>query len=96
MLRLLTGTQRPAIEPGEEDATMDVYIFQAALWCEECGEAIRGRLTESGNAPGDAEDEGSYDSDDFPKGPFPDGGGEADTEQCCDGCGCELDNEVSR
>ena len=67
---------------------MDVYIFQAALWCEECGEAIRGRLTESGNAPGDAEDEGSYDSDDFPKGPFPDGGGEADTEQCCDGCGC--------
>ena len=70
---------------------MDVYIFQAALWCEECGEAIRGRLTESGNAPGDAEDEGSYDSDDFPKGPFPDGGGEADTEQCCDGCGCELE-----
>lgn len=56
---------------------MDVYIFQAALYCADCGQALVHDLRQSG-----VEDTG--DSGDFPQGPFPDGGGEADTPQHCD------------
>jgi len=63
---------------------MNVYMYQAALWCQDCGEALREALVEEGKAPQDPEDESSYDSDDFPKGPFADGGGEADVPQHCD------------
>ena len=73
---------------------MDAYIYQAALLCEDCGEAKRVELTKAGKAPADPEDEYSYDSDDFPKGPYPDGGGESDYEEHCDSCGTELDNPV--
>jgi hypothetical protein len=31
--------------------------------------------------------ESDYDSDDLPKGPYAQGGGEADTPQHCEGCG---------
>jgi len=62
---------------------MNAYIFEADIFCEDCGEAIRDNLTKEGQAPEDPEDEGSYDSDDFPKGPYPDGGGEADCPQHC-------------
>lgn len=64
---------------------MNAYIYQAALWCEDCAREIRERLTAEGKAPEDPSDETSFDSDAFPKGPFPDGGGEADTPQHCDG-----------
>lgn len=80
---------------------MNAYIFQAALYCEECGEGIMverlagmlaGRLP---IPPGfDLADETTYDSDDFPKGPFPAGGGESDFPQCCDACGEPLDNPL--
>lgn len=43
----------------------------------------------------DASDEGSYDSDDFPKGPYPEGGGEADTPQHCDSCHEFLENPLT-
>src|SRR4029077_5149697 len=36
----------------------------------------------------------SFDSDDFPKGPVEDGGGEADTEQHCEACGRALENPL--
>lgn len=45
--------------------------------------------------PGDPDDENTYDSFDFPKGPYSDGGGEADTVQHCDGCGCHLENPLT-
>lgn len=73
---------------------MDAYIYQAVLWCEECGNKIKAELTAAGKAPEDPEDENTFDFDDFPKGPYPDGGGESDCEQFCDGCGCALDNPV--
>jgi hypothetical protein len=69
----------------EVPACDDVYMYQAALHCEDCGEAIRADLRKSGKAPEDEDDEDSYDSDDFPKGPFGAGGGEADSVQHCDG-----------
>lgn len=65
---------------------MNVYMFQAALYCEACGESIIERLTAEGKAPAHPSDEYSFDSDEYPKGPYPDGGGEADSPSHCD-CG---------
>ena len=74
---------------------MDVFMYQAALWCEDCGNAIRARLDTEGSAPEDSDDECSWDSDDYPKGPYTDGGGEADCPQHCDGCGAFLENDLT-
>jgi hypothetical protein len=63
---------------------MRVYMYQAALYCGPCGRAIRDRLDTKGKAPEDTDDESSYDSDEYPKGPYPDGGGESDSPQHCD------------
>jgi hypothetical protein len=62
---------------------MDAYIYQADVFCEDCGAKIRNELTAAGEAPEDPDDEHTYDSDDFPKGPYPDGGGEADSPKHC-------------
>lgn len=72
---------------------MQVFVWQADLLCEDCGEAIRKQLTAEGKAPADPDDENSYDSDDFPKGPYPDGGGESDTPQHC-GNGADCVNSA--
>lgn len=74
---------------------MDVYIYQADIYSAEAGEAIRARLTAEGKAPADINDESSYDSDAFPKGPYPNGGGEADTPQHCDDTGEFLENPLT-
>lgn len=74
---------------------MDAYIYAADLYCADCGEDIRSRLTQEGKAPSDPDDETSYDSDEFPKGPFADGGGEADCPQHCGGCGAFLENPLT-
>lgn len=74
---------------------MNVYQYQAALYCEHCGEEIRQRLTAEGKAPANPDDERTYDSDDFPKGPYGDGGGEADCPQHCDSCDCHLENPLT-
>jgi hypothetical protein len=64
---------------------MQAYIYQADLWCEDCGNSIRDRLDAETKAPDDfdRDDETTYDSDEYPKGPYPDGGGEADCPQHC-------------
>ena len=62
----------------------EVYMFQGALLCENCGLDVQDNLRKKGKAPEDEDDEESFDSDDFPKGPFGDGGGEADTIHHCD------------
>lgn len=72
---------------------MLVYIYQAALYCEECGEAICERLTAEGKAPEDPEDEGSYDSGGFPKGPTEEG--ESDSPSHCDACHSFLESELT-
>ena len=108
---------------------MDVYIYQAALYCERCGEAIRAELGNADNPPKswvecgscsgyhpvaymddcrddkqrwpshvtaqDRSDETTYDSDDYPKGPYANGGGEADTPQHCDECQLFLENPLT-
>ena len=68
---------------------MYAYIYSADIYCEDCGEAIRKRITQEGFAPANPDDERSYNSDEFPKGPYCDGGGEADYPQHCGaGPGC--------
>lgn len=72
---------------------MQVYIYQAALYCVDCGNSICEDLTAAGKAPEDPEDEGSYDSDDFPKGPTDEG--ESDSPSHCDGCQCFLETDLT-
>jgi hypothetical protein len=72
---------------------MNVYIFQAALLCEHCGEQARACTPLP--AGFDPENESTWDSDDYPKGPFSGGGGEADTPQHCDSCGTFLENPLT-
>lgn len=74
---------------------MNVYMYQAALYCESCGDTIREDLAGTPEEPEDPSDEDSYDSDEYPKGPFEDGGGEADSPQHCDACGAFLENPLT-
>ena len=86
---------------------MNVYIYDADIYCEECGEAIRQGLISGGFG---LDDDGYCIADAYPKGPYPDGGGEADRPQHCraggnclnalelsDGCkvGAWLKNELT-
>jgi hypothetical protein len=62
---------------------MNAYIYDADVYCEECAEKIRRRIRWEGHAPACEHDQTSYDSGEFPKGPFTDGGGESDCPQHC-------------
>ena len=72
---------------------MQVYIYCADIYCEDCGEKIRDQYSCDGLAPDDPNDETTYDSDEYPKGPYPDGGGEADCPQHC-GSGAHCENAI--
>lgn len=74
---------------------MDAYIFQAALYCPDCTRQIKRELKKEGKDPRDFEDEHTYDSDEYPKGPFSEGGGEADSPQHCDACHVFLENPLT-
>lgn len=74
---------------------MDAYIYAADCYCEECGEEIRKDLRSVGKAPEDESNENTYDSDDFPKGPYQDAGGESDSPQHCAACGVFLENPLT-
>lgn len=72
---------------------MDAYIYDADIYCDACGESIRERIERDGHAPADPDDETTYDSGEYPKGPYPDGGGEADCPQHC-GSGADCLNAI--
>ena len=67
---------------------MRAYIYAADLHCEDCALAIREELTRHGLAPADPH---LVDNDDWPDGPYPDGGGETDCPAHCGSCGVYLD-----
>ena len=75
---------------------MDAYIYQADLHCEDCIIQIKGSLRDRELEPEDTEDEYSYDSDDYPKGPYANGGGESDSPQHCGSCGLFLKNPLTK
>ena len=77
---------------------MNAYQYKAAWLCEECGEMERRRFSSIERAAltdesGTLTDE----SDEYPQGPYVDGGGEADTPQHCDNgaCGKFLENPLT-
>lgn len=97
---------------------MDVFIFNADILCNDCGNAqrreleaqainsFRERFPDAVIDVCDPEDiaiclgfdpaeESDYDSDQFPKGPYGNGGGESDTPQHCGSCGAFLDNPLT-
>ena len=43
------------------------YIYQADVWCDDCGRAICKRLKRAGKAPADPDDEWTFDSDEYPE-----------------------------
>lgn len=55
-----------------------------------CGDAFQ---KEKWEYPKDPDDESSYDSDEYPKGPYPDGGGESDSPWHC-GAGSDCLNAI--
>jgi hypothetical protein len=79
---------------------MDAYVYQAARWCPDCANASRleielhnmwcGSTCEFKAWPHSWEE-----SDYYPQGPYPSGGGEADTPQHCDGCRVFLENPLT-
>jgi hypothetical protein len=72
---------------------VQAYIFQSALWCAPCIAEIK--RTRAKPAHVDEANEHTYDSGEWPKGPYPNGGGEADTPQHCEGCGVFLENPLT-
>jgi len=70
---------------------MDVFMYKAAFHCKDCGSKIKVLLGYSCENLSEFE----YDSDQYPKGPFGDGGGEADCPNHCDTCGLFLENPLT-
>jgi hypothetical protein len=71
---------------------MDAYIYKGALYCRSCATDIaRSIMVRRGSEEGVNFD----DSDTIPQGPYPDGGGKADSPQYCDKCGEFLRNPLT-
>jgi hypothetical protein len=75
---------------GMEKSEMDAYVYKAALYCSDCAAQIRkGRDVQMW--PRAMQQDSEY----VPRGPYPNGGGEADTPQHCDACGLFLENPLT-
>lgn len=74
---------------------MNVFIYAADIYCDGCGAEIRRDLDKAGKAPATPHIESTYDSDQYPKGPYGDGGGESDCPQHCGGCRAFLENPLT-
>ena len=68
---------------------MNAYIYNADIYCEDCGADLRAELRSK------VKRDDRDDSDSWPQGPFADGGGEADCPRHCGHCGCFLENPLT-
>lgn len=61
------------------------YVYQADVICEDCGLQIRKELADPSvcKEPVNPEDEGTYDSSEFPKGPYSCNFDESDSPSHC-------------
>jgi hypothetical protein len=83
---------------------MNAYVYRADIYCEGCAVQIKQEIREKRQRahpdakppiPADETLENTYSSDFWPKGPYPDGGGEADIPNYCAGCGVFLENPLT-
>ncbi len=72
---------------------MNTFMFQAALICEPCGLAFKEAHVKPAHV--DEDDESSYDSDVWPKGPYRGEDEESDHPDHCDHCGVFLENRLT-
>lgn len=70
---------------------MKAYIYQADIYCADCGAEIARDTPVPAHA--DLDNESTWDSGDYPKGPFE--VGEADHPQNCGQCGLFLENPLT-
>lgn len=70
---------------------MDAFVFQAAMLCADCAQARIIRIEAMPVKPAGY----PSDSDAYPQGPYPQGGGEADSPQHCDDCRKFLQNPLT-
>lgn len=75
------------------ETIMNVYIYAADIYCEDCGKAIQNRISHENPRPASE----WRPAMEYPQGPYPDGGGESDSPQhCAEGANCpnaiELDD----
>ena len=73
---------------------VSAFIFRADLYCGGCAGVRMVEMTREGVRDG-VDCWKSEDSDDFPQGPYPDGGGESDSPAYCGGCGMFLKNPLT-
>jgi hypothetical protein len=66
------------------------YIYQADVWCDDCGEKIKAAIARDNPdlVPRDPADESAFDSDAYPK--YYDADAEDSGPQNCAGCGEQL------
>jgi len=67
------------------------YIYQADVYCDECGKEICQDFKESIKHPGYT----WYDSNEYPKGPYSSDMNESDCPQHCNGCEEFLENPLT-
>jgi len=70
---------------------MDAYVFNAELLCTSCAKQTEIEIEQSGGPKNAA----YADPDEWPQGPYPQGGGTADSPQHCGGCGKFLENPLT-
>ncbi len=72
---------------------MEFFVYNDDVYCFSCGEKLRNRLPVPQGV--DLEDGNTFDSDEYPKGPYSGQEGLADTPQYCAGCGVFLENPLT-
>ena len=70
------------------------YIYQADVYCNDCGAAICASLKSQGKAPEDEMDHRSYNSDDYPKDADVEHN-ESDVPEHCAQCGKFMHNPLT-
>ncbi len=74
---------------------MNAWVYQGALLCDKCAEERCLSLCREASALGIVPFEPGEDSEYYPQGPYPNGGGEADSPQHCDKCMVFLENPLT-
>ena len=72
---------------------MKVWMYKAALWCDECMRLTKWMIEKP--AGYNLHDEHTWDSDDYPKGPYESDGIHADSPDHCYNCGRFLESRLT-